>query len=201
MTVDRIGLGGVGLERPVVILLSGPPASGKLTIGRAVVARLGPKALLLDNHGFSDPILALVSADGDQPLPPVVWDYVTRIKSIVLEAATELVAPDASFVFTNYLDPHDGASVARAESFAGTRGAVFIPVALHCPAEELVRRVGNEDRGARRKLRSPEILRQLLSRGVLIPQHRHLLELDSANHDPSQLAEAIVRHSLRLASD
>jgi hypothetical protein len=102
----------------VVILLSGPPAAGKLTVGRAVATRLGQKDLLLDNHGFSDPILALVSADGLRPLPPVVWGYVARIKSIVLEAASALVPVDTSFVFTNYLSPAGGASVTTAEAFA-----------------------------------------------------------------------------------
>ena len=187
--------------RAIVVLLTGPPAAGKLTVGRALVARLGTTAVLLDNHRFSDPILALVRADGVSPLPREVWGYVGRIKQVVLEAAEELAPPDTSFIFTNYLAPGeaDAASFERTEAFSRRRGAVFVPVALQCPEEELARRVGNEDRASRGKLLSPEILRSTLAMGVWVPEHENLLILSSADHDAPELADRILHHAATLA--
>lgn len=182
---------------PTVLQLMGPPAAGKLTVAKALVARLNRGVVLMDNHSVSNPFLALVGQDGVTPLPGQIWSYVGRAKALVLEAAEALTPPEWSFVFTNYLtqDDADQRAFRAMEAFADRRGAVMVPVVLECPAAELARRVGSEERRAHSKLTDPGLLATLLDRPSFVPDHANLITVPTDKVAPTGAATLILQHA------
>jgi hypothetical protein len=75
------------------------------------------------------------------------------------------------------------------------RGAKLLPVFLHCSREEALRRVGNPDRVARRKISSGEHLVRKLDRYDLTAVPRpDCLKLDTGMNPADVTAQEIVRH-------
>lgn len=118
---------------PTIVYLIGPPAVGKLTIGRHLVSANtteDAKVVLLDNHHFNDPVLEAIGADGTTTLPSEVWGYASRVRAAVIDAVEALAPPRWSFVFTNYLSdsPRSQATFDRLVHLAERRDSALIPV-------------------------------------------------------------------------
>jgi hypothetical protein len=91
---------------PAIVHLIGFPASGKLTIARALAeisSGSGDRFVVLDNHHTANVIFAALDLDEVKPVPLVVWDRVREIFEVLLRTIEELSPPDWSFVFTNVL--------------------------------------------------------------------------------------------------
>jgi hypothetical protein len=74
-------------------------------------------------------------------------------------------------------------------------GGELLPVFLHCSREEALRRVGNPDRVARRKISSGEHLIRDLDRYDLTAVPRpDCLRLDTSINPAEVTAQQIVRH-------
>lgn len=189
------------LARPTVFQIIGPPAAGKFTVAKELVARLGPTGILLDNHSVANSFLQLVGQDGVKRLPDEVWPYVRRAKALLLEAAEALTPLEWSFVFTNYMIQDDSAvkSFERIVEFAQRRQALLVPVVLECSEEELTRRVGNEDRRLHSKLVDVALLQSFLERPCFVPEHPNRVILSTDGLAPSEAAEKIILHASRFS--
>lgn len=135
-----------------LIFLYGHPASGKLTIGRALAERTG--YALFHNHLIVDAVGAI--------FPFGSAEFVRLREAFWLEAIETAARADRSLIFTFAPEPTVSADfphrVARIVSEAGGR-TIF--VALTLPAEEQERRLVGADRACFGKLRSVELLRAL----------------------------------------
>lgn len=190
-----------------VFYLIGPPAAGKLTIAKEVAERIestGLTAMVLDNHYFNDPIINVVRSDGIRTLPDRVWHYASEVRATVLAAVEELSPADWSFVFTNHLRQGERAraSFDRLAELALRRSSTFVPVRLECEPEELARRAANADRKARRKWIDPAgVRREAEEQQLFVPDHPHLLRLDTTSREPAESANQVLAHAVRLAQD
>jgi len=92
--------------RSWIVHLIGFPASGKLTIARALseAASTGDAPfVVLDNHHVNNVIFPVLDLDGIKPVPAVVWDRTREIAAVLRRTIEELSPPQWSFIFTNVL--------------------------------------------------------------------------------------------------
>jgi hypothetical protein len=170
-----------------LLFLHGSPAVGKLTVAKALL-RIVP-GRLMDNHAAID--LALTIFDFGAP---GFWELVHDVRCSALDAAAEHRVPLLVTTFC-YAEPDDRVQFGQFEEIVQRRGGELLPVFLHCSREEALRRVGNPDRVARRKISSGEHLIQDLDRYDLSAVSRpDCLKLDTGVNPADVTAEAIVRH-------
>lgn len=171
-----------------LFFLVGPPAVGKLTIARELEKR--GDVIVVDNHLISDAVFVPMGFQRGDNLD-ATDDLRDRVRDVVLEAAAR--APGhVSHVWTNWLldGDVDRQYVADLRELAQKRGVRFVPVWLTASAAELERRVVQESRLERRKLRDADILRELLARPTL-PAPKDALCLDITQLSPAEAANAI----------
>jgi hypothetical protein len=170
-----------------LLFLHGAPAAGKLTVAKALL-RIVP-GRLTDNHAAID--LALTVFDFGVP---GFWELVQSVREAAFDAAAERGVPLLVTTFC-YAEPEDRVFFSRVEDIVQRRGGELLPVFLHCSREEALRRVGNPDRVARRKLSSGEHLIRDLDRYHLTAVPRaDCLRLDTGIQPAEATAQAIVRH-------
>lgn len=185
---------------PAIVHLLGFPATGKRTIGAALVAQVprdDHRFVLVDNHLTSKPVLAALDKDPAVPLDPRVWTYVTDLRAHVYQAIEDLAPPGWSYVFTSYV-ASDAASetVGRLRALAEVRASTYVPVVLHCTDEaEHRRRVVGPDRAAHHKWTDPDgVMADVATRTLDRPESPHLLDLDVTTTTPAEAAERILAH-------
>ncbi len=184
---------------PAIVHLIGFPASGKLTIARAlagITSGSGDRFVVLDNHHTANVIFAALDLDGVKPVPPTVWDRVREISDVLLRTIEELSPPDWSFVFTNVLTddkPSERGFVDRLANLAKRTDRTYLPVVLHCAPAALTARVTNSDRRDRLKWINPS------SVGEFVRTHRLLdvsdlgpLTINTSSTEPDDAALLIL---------
>ena len=189
------------MPRPSIIHLIGFPASGKLTVARAIAelgATRGRRIVVVDNHLTGNVIFAVIEADGIRPLPESVWDHVDELRETLYRAIAELSPPDWSFVFTNVITERDRngrAVIDRLARLAVERSSHYVPVHLRCETEVLLQRVANPDRRERRKSIDPVSVRALIESTRLVGTAPHpSLEVDTTDLAPEDAAARILDH-------
>lgn len=183
---------------PDVHLLLGYPASGKFTVGRALVAELearGGTARLVDNHLINNPVFSVVGADGKRKLPSGVWPLVGQVREAVLTAIEQFSPPDWDFVFTNYVAEDEAEACKpyfdRLAQLASGRGGRLVVSCLTCEADVHVSRIDSVDRAARLKSTSQAWLRtELVSRPAHVPEAATVHDTTVAT--PVEVARAIL---------
>ena len=174
-----------------LLFIHGAPASGKLTVAKAVLQAVPGK--LFDNHAAIDVARTVFDFGA-----PGFWDLVHEIRCAVLKAAVAQNTPLVVSTFC-YADPDDLAILRDFEAIVEGRGGALLPVFLHCSREEAMRRVGNPDRAARRKMTSAENLNAMLDQERLTQVPRSdCLCLETESCSPEATAQQIIRH-FRLA--
>ena len=170
-----------------LLFLHGAPAVGKLTVAKALL-RLVP-GRLFDNHATID--LARTIFDFGAP---GFWELVRAVRYAALEAAA---ASGVGLVATTfcYAEPDDRPQLEAIEEVLRRHDGRLLPVFLHCPREEALRRVGNPDRIERRKMTSVQSLGQYLDDNNFTAVPRaDCLTLDTEMRSAEATARAIVDH-------
>ena len=170
-----------------LIFLHGAPASGKLTVARALLDIVPGR--LFDNHAAID--LARTIFDFDAP---GFWELVQEVRLSALEAASRqgIALVVATFC---YSEPEDRLQFEAIEAVAQRGGGELLPVFLHCPEQETARRIGNADRAARRKITSMQGFNGFCAGINIAPVPRSgCLMLDTATRQPEATAREIVGH-------
>lgn len=170
-----------------LLFLHGAPASGKLTVAKAILAQL--QGRLFDNHAAID--LACTVFDFGAP---GFWELVHAARVAVLEAAARQDVPLIVMTFC-YAEPEDRPMFEQFESIVQGAGGAVLPVFLSCTREETVRRLGNPDRRARRKIASEDGFTRFVAQYPLAPVPRaDCLQLDTTSAPPEATARAIISH-------
>ncbi|HEX7134013.1 MAG TPA: hypothetical protein VF228_15660 [Iamia sp.] len=187
---------------PVIVHLLGYPGTGKRTIGAALVGlvpRDDDRFVLVDNHLTSRSVLAALDTDPTVPIDPQVWTYVGDLRVHVLAAIEDMAPPRWSYVFTNYVvEDVPSKSIPRLQTLAVARSSVYVPVVLHCDADELRRRVIGSDRAEQHKWIDPDgVLGDVASRTLVRPDSPHLLDLDVTSLMATEAAERVLAHIRR----
>ncbi|WP_334495784.1 hypothetical protein [Bradyrhizobium sp. AZCC 1678] len=144
---------------------------------------------LMDNHAAID--LALTIFDFGAP---GFWELVHDVRCSAIDAAAEHRVPLLVTTFC-YAEPDDRVQFGQFEEIVQRRGAKLLPVFLHCSREEALRRVGNPDRVARRKIISGDHLTRDLDRYDLTAVPRpDCIKLDTGVNPAEVTAKNIVGH-------
>jgi hypothetical protein len=170
-----------------LVFIHGAPAAGKLTTARALLDRI--EGRLFDNHAAID-LAGTVFEFGT----PEFWKLVHATRVLVLAAASQGGLPLLVMTFV-YADPIDLPTLEEFESAIQGGGGQLLPVYLECSGDEIVRRVGNDDRAIRKKMTSETGVRDFLEKYRLAPVPRpHCLVLNSEANSPEENAQSIIRH-------
>ena len=170
-----------------LLFLHGSPATGKLTVAKALLGMVPGR--LTDNHAAIDFARTIFDFGA-----PGFWELVHDVRCSALDAAAEHRVPLLVTTFC-YAEPDDRVQFGQFEEIVQRRGDELLPVFLHCSREEALRRVGNPDRVARRKISCGEHLIQDLDRYDLTAVPRpDCLKLDTGVNPADVTAQEIVRH-------
>ena len=170
-----------------LLFLHGMPASGKLTVAKALLHAIPGR--LLDNHASID--LAGTVFDFDAP---GFWELVHSVRLSALRAAVEHDVPLLVTTFC-YSEPEDRDLFEQFEEIVLGGGGALLPVFLRCSEQEAIRRVGAADRKQRRKISSAEGLRAFNVRWNIAPVRRDsCLVVDTEQQNPDATAQQIIRH-------
>jgi hypothetical protein len=109
------------------IFLHGAPATGKLTVARALLGMVPGR--LFDNHAAID--LARTIFDFGAP---GFWELVHNVRYAAFDAAAEHGVPLVVTTFC-YAEPDDRAQFEKLEEIMQRHGGKLLPVFLHCSRE------------------------------------------------------------------
>ena len=170
-----------------LVFLHGPPASGKLTVAKALLRVLPGR--LFDNHAAIDLARTLFDFGA-----PGFWELVHTVRLAALEAAAQHDVPLVAATFC-YSEPEDRPLFEQFEAVLAKHGGKIVPVFLSCSDQEAKRRVGNADRVERRKLTSVEGLASFNARWNIAPVPKaNCLMLDTEVEGPDLVARSIIQH-------
>jgi hypothetical protein len=172
-----------------LVFIHGPPASGKLTVGRELQSITGFK--LFHNHLTVD-LLESTFEFGSLP-------FVELREQIWLSVFREAARSDVSLIFTFAPERTVRTSFpAAAESAVLSEGGRILFVSLRCAEQELERRLSDPTRSAFGKLRSVERYRELRDSGVFeFPPLPADLVADTGALSPLRVAQEV---SAKLAA-
>jgi hypothetical protein len=170
-----------------LIFLHGAPAVGKLTVAKTLL-ELRP-GRLFDNHVAIDCARSIFDFGA-----PGFNQFVDAIRIAGLTAAAEHRVEFVVMTYC-YADSEDLPEFELFERIWQSKGGRLLPVFLHCSVEEAERRVGNEDRIARRKTASREGLARFNRAHNLTAVPRSAcLKLDTSDTPAPETARAILTH-------
>jgi hypothetical protein len=183
---------------PSLLVLVGPPAVGKMTVGREVAARTGLR--LFHNHQTIDLVLAFFDY-GTPAFGRLVGEFRRRIVEEV--AASDLPGLIFTYVWA-FDDPRDGAAVDGYAEIFRRRGGRVMFAELEASQAERLRRNETELRlaekpskrdvaASRRRLLEADARWQLGSRGAF-DGRADWLRLDTTTLTAAEAAERIVAH-------
>jgi hypothetical protein len=169
-----------------LIFLHGAPASGKLTVAKALLRTVPGR--LFDNHAAIDVARTVFDFGA-----PGFWELVHDIRVTTLEAASQHGVPLLGMTFC-YSEPEDLPLVEQFEKVVQRDGGELLPVFLRCSEEEIMQRIGNADRVERRKISSMDGLNRfrLEYNDAPLPRDNCLL-LDTTSRTAEAVARDIVR--------
>ena len=169
-----------------LVFIHGAPAAGKLTTARALLRRVNGR--LFENHAAIDVARTVFDFGA-----PGFWELVQKVRMSVLDAAAERRVPLLVMTFV-YVEPDDLPVFEHFEATVLRHGAQLLPVFLQCSTAEIVRRIGNTDRVARKKMASEQSAREFMARYKVcaVPRPTCLI-LDSEANDADANALRIIQ--------
>ena len=138
-----------------LIILHGPPASGKLTISKALSEKTGYH--VLHNHLTVDLALEVYPEFGSNDF----FDFVADIRSLCIEKAciNKIEGLIVTVCYDKYLDKK---TVERWVKLLESHDGLIIPIYLKTSISELKKRVSNESRMGTKKLQTISSLESTL---------------------------------------
>lgn len=166
-----------------LVFLHGPAAAGKLTVARALAARVGYP--VFHNHLVLD-VLTTVFPFGSAPL-------VLLRERMWLDVFSEAAKARTSIIFTFAPEPTVAQGFAdRARSSVEPAGGAIHFVELQVSAAEQERRIGEPSRRAVGKLSDVATLRRLRRTETPVDRPPADLTIDTDASSPSQAAALII---------
>jgi chloramphenicol 3-O-phosphotransferase len=170
-----------------LIFLHGAPATGKLTVARALLRVVSGR--LFDNHAAIDFARTMFDFGA-----PGFWELVYEVRLSALDAASRQGIPLAVATYC-YSEPQDRPEFEQFEAVMQRHGGEVLPVFLYCAEDEIARRIGNADRAERRKITSMEGLNRFRADYNEAPVPRaNCVSLDTAARPADATARQIVTH-------
>lgn len=175
-----------------LVVLYGPPAAGKTTIGRDLAVLTGYRFFF--NH-LTVPAAKAIFPDAHQPQPDKRYTQLLhKLRLDCLNVAAE-AGFDTIFTIAYSGARDDGFMQEIADTFLSRGGRVQF-VELHAPAEVLLSRVANADRAALklRKVTNPAHLQEILDGRNMFESVKFssILRLDTSAHSPAESAHIIA---------
>jgi hypothetical protein len=168
-----------------LVFLFGPPAAGKLTVGRELAHLTG--FALFHNHLIVDAVAAVFPFGSDA--------FVRLRQEFWLRVIAEAAAADRSLIFTFAPEPTVPADfVPEVQRAVTARGGLVHFVHLTCSVAEQDRRIDNADRARFGKLRARDILAQLRADPGSAWTGPVDFSIDTVAHAPADAARAIIAH-------
>ena len=180
--------------------LNGLPASGKLTIAKAM-AKHTPTTIL-DNHVFLDFVSHFVPRNTKAREQAIV-----DALDLGLRAIENHETPNTNtIVFTNVLVDEvwsDRARWERITHFAEKMNRPLFPVVVNCPTKVCLQRVENPDRKTKHKLTNTDVARMVFEESksytlMTMSTHPHRLDIDSSTQSVDNSAKSIFDHVTSL---
>ena len=170
-----------------LIFLHGAPATGKLTVAKALLRLVSGR--LFDNHAAIDFARTMFEFGA-----PGFWELVHDVRLSALETASQHGVPLVVATYC-YSEPEDRPQLEQFEAIMKRHGGELLPAFLRCSEEEIIRRVGNPDRMERRKVTSLEGLNRFRADYNDSPVPRaNCIMLDTSKRPADSTALEIVRH-------
>lgn len=173
-----------------LIILHGPPASGKLTLARLLKDKLGYN--ILHNHLTVDIALEVYSEFGNDDF----YEFVDQLRTLAIEKACQnkLKGLIVTLCFDEVLDIE---VVEQWESIVSRYDGETLPVYLKVSAEVLAERVTEGSRIGTNKLQCPKELSKVLSENKFgaIP-NKNTISIDTNALCSKQSARLIVERML-----
>jgi hypothetical protein len=190
---------------PMLVMLVGPPAVGKMTVGHALAARTGLR--LFHNHHTIDLVLRFFPF-GSAPFQRLVGEFRRRVFEEV--AASDLPGLIFTFVWA-FDDPRDAAAVEAWSTIFRDRGGRVVFAELEASQEERLRRNETEFRLAEKPFKRDLVAsrarlldddaRHRLNSGGVFDQRPDWFRLDTTAMAPEEAAERIrARFTIPTAS-
>ncbi len=172
-----------------LIIVHGPPASGKLTIARGLSESLGYR--VLHNHLTVDLALEVYPEFGGNDF----FDFVDNIRSLCIEKACENNI-EGLIVTICYETNLDQSVIRRWVKIVESHGGETIPIYLKASVDALKNRVSNESRIGSNKLQTISSLKSVLSKSSFgaIEEPSSLIidtELNSAGESVSEITQKL----------
>lgn len=144
-----------------LIFIYGAPASGKLTIAKALSEKIGYK--LFHNHLTVDPVKEIFEF-GTQEF----WDLVHKLRLDIFEAAVKQNIPGMIFTYVYEKDSSDDKFIKQVLKIISSNGGECIFIHISCSKETLLERVTNKSREKYEKVKTKEGLLEMLNRADFI---------------------------------
>jgi cytidylate kinase len=181
---------------PMLVLIVGPPAVGKMTVGHELARRTGLR--LFHNHNTIELVLRFF-AFGTPPYRRLVDEFRRRVFEEV--AASDLPGLIFTYVWA-FNDPRDAAAIERYSAIFRERGARVVIAELEASQEERLRRNETAFRlaekpskrdvaASRRQLLADDAEYQLNSGGIFDGRADYL-RLDTTELSAADTAERII---------
>lgn len=170
-----------------LFLIHGAPATGKLTVARALASLT--ELPLVDNHAAID-IARMVFGFAK----PGFWDLVHDLRVATLHGAAKANVPRL-ITTAAYSKPEDDPLVQDYERAIEEFGGVIVPIHLFCSEETLMARVSASERQKRGKLATPAALKAYLDKHNFVAMPRdNTLSLSTENANAIETASTIAKH-------
>ena len=181
----------------MIVHLNGMPGVGKLTIARIFKDIMDAK--LIDNHSIID----LICCFADHGSPHYI-DAFLALNAAVMDQLMAL-PDDQIIVFTNALAselPEDIERFNLYRDFAKRRGVLFVPVHIDCDLDENKKRLLDESRKEKGKLKDPAVLENIVKNYSIyhpkddFPNTQY--RVDATHQTAAESAQQIAAHIQRL---
>lgn len=189
--------GGTSSGAPTLLVVVGPPAVGKMTVGKELSRRTGFR--LFHNHMSVEPVLRLFEF-GTEPFRRLVEGF----RCSVFDEVAQSDLPGLIFTWVWAFDlPSDATTIERYSSPFRERGSRILFVELEATLEERLRRNETEYRlaekpskrdieSSRHRLLAHES-RHRFNSGGEFDDREDWIRLDTTALDPTEVADIVIR--------